>query len=65
MVRIDWWSRNGTSGSEIPPKSDENTLVGSEISPKNRKNRKNEIPDIGSVLHSSCFGDHPTIIVDL
>ena len=32
---------------------------------KNDKNLKNEIPDIGSVLHSSCFGYHPTIIVGL
>ena len=40
LVRIDWWSRNGPSGSGIPPKSDENTLVGSEISPKNRKKNK-------------------------
>ena len=32
---------------------------------KIEKTKKNEIPDIGSVLHSSCFGDHPTIIVDL
>ena len=30
-----------------------------------KSKKKNEIPDIGSVLHSSCFDYHPTIIVDL